>query len=105
MPFWHVKAQRRRNFSIADICWRGIYSMNTLYRVDSEQWSEVRDGLDEPVEADLQANNRFWDFYEGAVSELADKVNDTYLKVNGQADGVKSYNRMVDLLVVYYQNK
>ena len=29
-------------------------------------------------------------------------VNDSYLKANGQADGVKSYNRMVDLLVAYY---
>ena len=33
---------------------------------------------------------------------MADKVNDTYLKVNGQTDGVQSYNRMVDLIVAYF---
>ena len=105
IAFLACESAKETEFQYSGYLLAWIYSMNTLYRVDSEQWSEVRDGLDEPVEADLQANNRFWDFYEGAVSELADKVNDTYLKVNGQADGVKSYNRMVDLLVVYYQNK
>jgi len=35
------------------------------------------------------------------VSEVANQINDTYLKVNGQSDGVKSYDRMVDLLVSY----
>ena len=29
-------------------------------------------------------------------------MNDTYLKANGQDDGVKSYDRMVDLIVAYY---
>ena len=54
------------------------------------------------VESDLAANNAFWDSYEGRISETADKINDAYLKVNGQADGVNSYDRMVDLIVAYY---
>ena len=33
----------------------------------------------------------------------ADKINDTYLKANGQADGVQSYSRMVDLIVAYFE--
>lgn len=82
-----------------------IYSTNALYRADREMWAEVREKLDVGVDADLQANNQFWDSYDGAVAEVADKVNDTYLKVNGQADGVKSYDRMVDLLVAYYQKE
>lgn len=28
-------------------------------------------------------------------------MNDTYLKMNSQADGVKSYGRMVDLMLSY----
>lgn len=80
-----------------------LYSTNALYRIDSEQWQEVRVNLDEAANLDLQANSLFWDSYEGTVAEIADKVNDTYLKVNGQTDGVKSYDRMVDLLVGYYR--
>lgn len=81
-----------------------LYSANALYRMDQTLWMEMRARLDQAAEADLTANSQFWDSYEGVVSEIADKVNDTYLKVNGQVDGVKSYDRMVDLLVVYYQD-
>ena len=61
--------------------------------------------LDEKAEADLAANNVFWEKYEGTLAEITDKVNDTYLKVNGQVDGVQSYNRMVDLIVAYFGKK
>ncbi len=80
-----------------------VYCMNALYRADYESWQEVRLLLDETAEPDLSANTAFWDAHEGAISETAGRINDTYLKVNGQADGVQSYNRMVDLIVAYFQ--
>ena len=76
--------------------------MNVLYRVDYERWELVRGRLSPLAEADLAANRQFWSSYDGAVAEVSNKVNDTYLKANGQSDGVKSYNRMVDLIVAYY---
>ena len=76
--------------------------MNALRRADAGAWQEVRAALDERVEADLQANSRFWAKYDGAVAEVSNKVNDTYLKANGQEDGVESYDRMVDLIVGYW---
>ena len=78
-----------------------VYCMNALYRADPESWAVVRVLLDPAAEPDLAANNAFWDRYEGAIADTADKINDTYLKVNGQADGVKSYGRMVDLMVAW----
>ena len=81
-----------------------VYCMNALYRADYESWQEVRGMLDEAAEPDLTANNEFWDRYEGTISETAERINDTYLKVNGQADGVQSYDRMVDLIVAYFGN-
>ena len=79
-----------------------VYCMNALYREDADAWQEVRGTLAPEAEPDLAANNAFWDRYEGAVSETADRINDTYLKVNGQMDGVQSYDRMVDLIVAYF---
>ena len=35
--------------------------------------------------------------------DAKETVNDTYLKANGQTDGVRSYGRMVDLLLAYYR--
>ncbi len=91
----------RIDFQYSGYLMAWIYSTNALYRADYEVWQEVRSGLDQSVEPDLEANSRFWDSYEGKVSEVANQINDTYLKVNGQSDGVKSYDRMVDLLVSY----
>lgn len=78
------------------------YCMNALYKADYEAWEEVRGSLSERVEADLDANQKFWAKYDGKVAEVANKVNDTYLKANDQADGVKSYNKMVDLIVAKF---
>lgn len=50
---------------------------------------------------DLQANNSFWDKYDGITAEVADRVNDIYLKANRQIDGVKSYGKVVDLMLGY----
>ena len=76
--------------------------MNALYRADHEAWREVRGTLASEAEPDLAANNAFWDRYEGTLSDTANRINDTYLRVNGQADGVRSYDRMVDLIVAYF---
>lgn len=80
-----------------------VYCMNVLYKVDYQAWEEVRSELAPEVEADLQANREFWAKYDGAVAEVSDRVNDTYLKANGQEKGVQSYNHMVDLIVAYYR--
>lgn len=82
-----------------------IHCMNVLYKVDYDAWEEVRGELSTEAETDLQANHEFWARYDGTVAEVSNKVNDTYLKANGQKDGVKSYNRMVDLIVAYKRDR
>jgi len=48
---------------------------------------------------DFQHQQAYWKQFQGKVKKLASQMNDTYLKLNGQADGVRSYGRMVDLLL------
>lgn len=79
--------------------------MNVLYKTDYDVWSEVRSLLPPEAEADLKLNREFWAKYDGTIAEVSNKVNDTYLKANGQKEGVKSYNRMVDLIVSYYNSE
>ena len=51
------------------------------------------------------AKEAYWHKYDNRViTTLSDKLNDTYLKVNNQTDGVKSYGRMLDLLLAQYKN-
>ena len=53
---------------------------------------------------DLKWNNQFWDRCDGKVAEASTQLNDRYLKANNQEDGVRSYGRMVDLMLAYYRD-
>lgn len=103
IAFLACEQSERVDFQYSGYLLGWIYSMNALRRVDEAAWQEVRMELKESVEADLKANSQFWNSYDGTVAKVSDKVNDTYLKVNGQSDGVESYDRMVDLLAAYYR--
>lgn len=87
-------------YSGALMAW--LYSTNVLYEYDREAYRELSGRLDENAGKDLDENTKFWDAYEGAVSELSDKVNDTYLKANKQTAGVETYDQMVNLLMAEY---
>lgn len=89
-----------------------IYTGNALYRQDAEKYYTVyREHISVAVSRDLVANNEYWKQFEKpvvgdtTVGEIAEKVNDTYLKINDQTDGTKSYGRVVDLLLAEYKQK
>lgn len=48
---------------------------------------------------DLIAIREFWSRYEGPLTEVADKLNDTYLRSLRVPEGVQSYRRVTRLLV------
>lgn len=74
---------------------------NALYAADREAWSRVSSALCEEAWADLSENNAYWAQFEGKPAEIHEQVNNAYLIANGQDDGVKSYGRMVDLMLAY----
>lgn len=81
-----------------------IHAGNQLAAVDMERYSEIWSHYSEAVTTDLRKNSEYWAEFEGnKVTEVSKSVNDTYLKVNNQTDGIKSYGRMVDLLLAYYR--
>lgn len=82
-----------------------IYSMNALADKDIAAYKELRVKYSEGVLRDLRNDAEFWDKYQGKVQKISNKVNNTYLKSNGQQDGVESYGRMVDLLLAQYKKK
>ncbi|MBQ6835124.1 MAG: DUF3810 domain-containing protein [Lachnospiraceae bacterium] len=80
-----------------------IYAGNALAKLDYEQYVENYSMLSDPVIADLEANHDFWEQYEGQVANVQETVNDAYLKANGQAEGVRTYGRVVDLMILDFQ--
>ena len=84
-----------------------IHTGNALYRKDADRYIAVyQNHYSEAVIRDLVANNKYWAKFEKTkVAKTAEKVNDTYLKVNNQTDGTQSYGRMVDLLLAEYRQR
>lgn len=83
-----------------------IFVGNALYEQSPELYFMIREGYSDDVVKDIRANAAYWQQYEDTViSTVSNKINDTYLKVNAQSDGVKSYGRMLDLLLAKYRSE
>lgn len=76
-----------------------LYAMNALYDEDPGAAAEIQKKYGRGLRADLLAWAQYWQKYEGKAQEIASQVNDAYLKSNKQRAGVKSYGKMVDLLL------
>lgn len=80
-----------------------VYATNQLYAdAGSDAYSEIFSLVDEEPISELGKNDAFWSQFEGPVKEVSKAANDIYLKANDQKDGMKSYGRMVDLLLAEY---
>ncbi len=74
-------------------------SMNKLYKEDKDMYFELRNDYSEGMNRDLQSNSLYWQQFDTPIRETSKAVNNTFLQANMQHDGVKSYGRMVDLLI------
>ena len=80
-----------------------VNSMNALAKADYDGFRKLAATYSQSVRRDLLDQREFWAKYEGKVEKIANNVNNTYLKSNGQKDGVESYGRMVDLLLAEFK--
>jgi hypothetical protein len=76
-----------------------VNAMNQLYDADSDKYFDLRKMYTDGVNRDLDNNSAYWLQFDSPISDTAQQVNNTFLKANMQQDGVKSYGRMVDLLI------
>ena len=83
-----------------------IHLGNALYETDPEAYWAIRNALPETVSADLRDNNAYWDqFRDNVVEKVSDTVYDAALKSYGDANGMRSYSMVVELLVAYYKDR
>lgn len=80
-----------------------IYCSNALYDYDVEMWKETRAYCSEGMERDFAQQNTYWQQFEGKVQEVSSSINNSFISSQGDKDGVLSYNRVVQLIVGYYE--
>lgn len=80
------------------------YVANALYITDIEAYAEVMSNLNYNVYDEMDSFSRFFEKYSNSKAALVSgAVNDTYLKANGQTEGIASYGLVVDLSVNYLE--
>ena len=80
------------------------YVLNALRTaVSTERYQELFSLLPEQMRRDFANARAYWQAFQGPAADLSVRVNDAYLRANRQDDGVRSYGRMVDLLLAYYR--
>lgn len=86
----------------------GFYStlghmLNAYYKaVSYEEYVRIVGTIDARVYRQICLESEFWSQFDTPVAEVSNAVNDTYLKINDQSDGTKSYGRMADLVIGEY---
>ncbi len=76
-----------------------LYCLRALDR--GEAYDDLVKKIDSRIIEDIKYLSSFWLSYDGHVSKTATAVNDLYLKSNSQKLGVKSYSKVVNLIVAY----
>lgn len=80
-------------------------AISALRKVDPDAARAIASALSAAVQRDLAQRAEHWAKYEGPVQDVSNAANDTYLKANDQTDGMRSYGRMVDLLLAEQRAK
>ena len=80
------------------------YVASALYSADKDLYRQLYKEVPDVLKNEMSAYSAFFEKYrENTVAKVSDKVNDSFLKVQGQKEGSKSYGLVVDLLVAYYK--
>ena len=84
-----------------------LYCYNALSQIASQSSgtyaNEINQGVSDLLRRDLAYYNTFFmNHKDQAATELADTINDNYLKTSGDKAGVASYGQVCDLLVNWH---
>jgi len=93
------RAHPDRDFQYSGTFRASLYALTALAGADRGAYGPIRAAMAPPLQRDLRALQAWLARYESRLGDLQERVNDAYLKTQGQEEGVRSYGRMVDLLL------
>jgi len=87
------------DFRYSGLLAASVYAMNALARMDRDGHAQLDARRAPGVRRDLAALVAWAERYRGPAERVSQAVNNAYLKSQGEKEGVRSYGRMVDLLI------
>ena len=81
------------------------YCYNELIKVNPSIANKAIKNLNFGIKENFKELSEFWKLYQNPIEPLLKKGFDSYLKVNGQTHGIKSYDKMTSLIIAYLQKR
>lgn len=81
------------------------YCLAEIFRRDKDIYYEILATVNLGIIKNYQEVESFWKSYENPLEPIFADTYDSFLKVNNQTDGMKSYSYVVALLVNYYEDR
>lgn len=79
------------------------YCLNELAKNEPEYFEELKETIHQGVKTNINENMLFWQSYKNITDSFFKFFYSNFLKMNNQSEGLRSYNKFVDLLVNYDQ--
>lgn len=81
------------------------HCLHEIYRRDPEQYEALVQSINPGILKNYQEVREFWNNHKNPIEPLFHSTYSTFLEVNNQDGGMKSYSYVVALLVNYLQDK
>ena len=81
------------------------YCYNELIKVNPLIANKEIKNLNFGIKENFRELSQFWKSYQNPIEPILKKGFDSYLKVNGQTHGIKSYDEMTSLIIAYLQKE
>ena len=79
------------------------YCISELRKRDRNTSKELWKTVHKGISKDFNTSYQFWQQYKNPFEPIVKKGYNAYLKANKQANGLQSYNYVVDLLISYFE--
>lgn len=79
------------------------YCLNDLYRIDRNKYKDLLLTINKGTHKDLLAIRDFWKSHRHWSEKYIKSFYDLFLKANKQPDGIKSYRKVVGMMIHYHK--
>ncbi len=80
------------------------YTLNELFLADENLYDQYLLKLNKGILLNMEESQLFWEQYQNLMEPYFKHFYDLFLKSNAQKDGIKSYKRVVGLMINYQKN-
>ena len=81
------------------------YCYSELIKINPTKANKAIKSLNFGIKENFRELSQFWKLYQNPIEPILKKGFDFYLKVNGQTQGIKSYDEMSGLVIAYLQKR